>query len=179
MRTESYIPSTDPRLPVLGSKAIPVANENLGTSSIFGQVLAETQATPQASQDIQSEQEEPELPPLPELSEKARDRFEKLLADIAERPDWADQWMNMFIADSQGSPLFTLSCNPPRFVESGEIYTEEKQEYLFRIAAPYQEGRKKLYETELAKGTPMLEIVEKVFRYNCTLPEDFRKMTGW
>lgn len=94
-------------------------------------------------------------------------------------PEWAERWMKTSVTGSPCLPLISYACHPPRLVESGEIYTEEKAEYLFRIASLYEEGRKKLYETALAKGTPMLEIVEKVFRYNCTLPEDFRRMTGW
>lgn len=157
------------------ASSTPVTSEKPGASS----VVTETLITLKKDQGVLSHEDEQASPPLPEMSSQARNRFEQLLADMAERPDWAERWMHMCIKDSQGTPLFTLSCHPPRFVESGEIYTEEKQEYLFRIASLYEEGRKKLYEAELAKGTPLLEIVEKVFRYNCTMPEDFRRMTGW
>ncbi|OCR25079.1 hypothetical protein AFK24_10810 [Pseudomonas syringae] len=66
-----------------------------------------------------------------------------------------------------------------RIAATGEIFTPEKEAYFKQIADLYHEGRVKLYENEFAKGTPLSEILKKIFEYNDTLPDEFRKMSGW
>jgi len=66
-----------------------------------------------------------------------------------------------------------------RIAATGEILTPEKEAYFKKISNFYHEARVNLYETELAKGTSAIEILKKIFNYNDTLPEEYRKMKGW
>lgn len=42
-----------------------------------------------------------------------------------------------------------------------------------------QADRSALYGSEIAKGTPAVNILEKVFAYNDALPEEFRRIADW
>lgn len=113
-------------------------------------------------------------------SVKMSQLYESLATGYADDTEWADNTAYLYGCEISDSPLLYVGEWPTvRIAATGEIYTPEKQAYYKEISEFYREGRVKLYENELAQGTPPLEIINKIFDYNETLPEEFRKMSGW
>lgn len=113
-------------------------------------------------------------------STKTNELYDWLIEVGTAEPEWADRWAYLYGCEDRYSPLIYVGDWPIiRIAATGEILTQEKLDYFKKVADLYHDGRVNLYETELAKGTPPLEILKKIFEYNDTLPEEYRKMEGW
>jgi hypothetical protein len=62
---------------------------------------------------------------------------------------------------------------------SGEPVTEESKAYFNKEEARFRQERIKLYESELGKGTPPGQIVNKLYDLQAQQPERFRMMNMW
>lgn len=113
-------------------------------------------------------------------SAKASDIYDWIAKESIENPDWADRAAFLYGCEySETPPLYIGDWPIIRIAATGEIFTPEKQEFFKQISDLYHGGRVKIYKEELARGTPPLDIIKKIFDYNATMPEDFRKMSGW
>lgn len=113
-------------------------------------------------------------------SAKVAELYRGLANGSPDGEEWADNTAFLYGCETVDSPLLYVGEWPTiRIAATGEIYTPEKQAYFKEIAELYHGGRVELYKNELAKGTPPLEIIDKIFDYNETLPDEFRKMSGW
>ena len=78
------------------------------------------------------------------------------------------------------TPMLDVTDFPTiRVTATGEIYTPEMQRYCIKVWHAMQAGRSELYQSEVAKGTPDAKIVEKVYAYNDTYPEGYRRLLDW
>lgn len=66
-----------------------------------------------------------------------------------------------------------------RYSSTGEIVTDTTTSYFERTMLSMRKERIELYETEQAKGTPPVTILEKVLNFNDGLPQKFREMANW
>ncbi|WP_426112523.1 hypothetical protein [Pseudomonas sp. DSP3-2-2] len=122
--------------------------------------------------------EAPQTSPM--RNTKVTDLYEWLVEGGAQDPEWANESAFLYGCEYIDTPMLYVGDWPIiRIAATGEIFTPEKQAYFKQIADLYHEGRVKLYENEFAKGTPPSEILKKIFEYNNTLPDEFRKMSGW
>lgn len=117
--------------------------------------------------------------PLP-LSSKLTALYEKISTESDNDPEWAKKAAYHHGVENIDIPLLYIGDWPIIRIESTrEVFTPEMQDYFKKTADLYHEGRIKIYRDEIAKGSSPLDILKKIFDYNNTLPEDFRKMAGW
>lgn len=122
--------------------------------------------------------EVPNIPPT--RTAKLTELYEWLVEGCSDDPIWAEKAAFLYGCEYIESPLLNVSEWPTiRIAATGEIYTPEKAAYFKQITDLFHERRVELYKNELSKGTPPLEIIDKIFNYNETLPEDFQRMSGW
>lgn len=113
-------------------------------------------------------------------STKTNELYDWLIEVGTLEPEWAETWAYLYGCEYIDSPLIYIGDWPiERIAATGEIVTQEKLDYFKKVSDLYHGGRVNLYETELAKGTPPLDIIKKIFDYNDTLPAEYRKMNGW
>jgi hypothetical protein len=113
-------------------------------------------------------------------SAKATEVREWVLDTAAKDPEKAEMWAHLYAYNSLNGPLLDCSDLPiMRLAATGEIYNQEMQSYYGRVRLAMQRDRSALYESEIGKGTPHAKILEKVFAYNDTLPEEFRRIADW
>jgi hypothetical protein len=62
---------------------------------------------------------------------------------------------------------------------SGETVTPESRAYFKQQAASYQSQALKMYDSEMAKGTPPGELLNKLLDLQGQQPERFRSMVMW
>jgi len=116
----------------------------------------------------------------PMRNTKVTDLYEWLVEGGAQDPEWANESAFLYGCEYIDTPMLYVGDWPIiRIAATGEIFTPEKEAYFKKIADLYHGGRVKLYENEFAKGTPSSEILKKIFEYNDTLPDEFRRMSGW
>lgn len=113
-------------------------------------------------------------------SAKATEVRDWVLDTAAKDPEKAEMWAHLYAYNSLSGPLIDITDDPVvRLAATGEIYTSEMQSYYGKVRLAMQGDRSALYESELAKGTPPVKILEKIFAYNDTLPEEFRRIADW
>jgi len=66
-----------------------------------------------------------------------------------------------------------------RYSSTGEIVNDETTLYFAKNMFSMQKQRTHLYESEIAKGTPPVKILEKILDFNDGLPQKFREMANW
>lgn len=108
---------------------------------------------------------------------------EIVLNDVKEYPSWGEQFTRDFAYDKSfetGGPLVDISAYPTvRYTYTGELVTESNLAAFKSEAAAVRMGKSALYEAEKAKGTPDVEILEKLFRYTDTQPDSYLNIIGW
>ncbi|MDB6143034.1 MAG: hypothetical protein JWP80_2078 [Pseudomonas sp.] len=130
-------------------------------------------------------QQTPSTYPPPETgtytrSAKATEVREWVLDTAAKDPEKAQMWANLYAYNSFDGPLLDCSELPiMRLSATGEIYTPEMRSYYGRVSLAMQAGLSALYESEIAKGTPAVKILDKIFAYNDALPKEFRRISDW
>lgn len=113
-------------------------------------------------------------------SAKVTEVREWVLKTAAEDPEKAEMWAHLYAYNSLSGPLVDATDLPIlRLSATGEIYTKGMQSYYGQVWQAMQGDRSVLYESEIAKGTPAVKILEKVFAYNDALPEEFRRIAHW
>jgi hypothetical protein len=113
-------------------------------------------------------------------SAKVTEVREWVLKTAAEDPEKAEMWAHLYAYNSLSGPLLDTTDLPIlRLSATGEIYTKGMQSYYGQVWQAMQGDRSVLYESEIAKGTPAVTILEKVFAYNDALPEEFRRIADW
>ena len=117
-------------------------------------------------------------PPI--RSAKATERYEWLMQEAKADPDKASDLANLYAYDSLDGPLLDSTDMPIlRLSTTGEIYTPQMRLYYSQVRNAMQGERSALYESELAKGTPAIQILDKLLTYNDSLPAEFRRIADW
>lgn len=130
-------------------------------------------------------QQTPSTYPPPETgtytrSAKATEVREWVLDTAAKDPEKAEMWAHLYAYNSLEGPTLDSNYLPLLVMSAtGEIYTPEMQNYYGRVRMAMQGDRTALYESEIAKGTPHVQILKMVFAYNDALPEEFRRISDW
>ncbi|WP_229635656.1 hypothetical protein [Pseudomonas syringae] len=95
-------------------------------------------------------------------------------------PAEASQLACFYAYNSLGGELLDVSDRPNiRYSATGELVTSESSAYFARTNIAIQRARNELYQTEIEKGTPPTQILEKIFDFNDALPQRFLEMAGW
>lgn len=66
-----------------------------------------------------------------------------------------------------------------RYSGNGELITAESSAYYTNTMLAMQRERINLYRAEIEKGTPPVEVLEKILNFNDSLPARFLDMGGW
>lgn len=66
-----------------------------------------------------------------------------------------------------------------RYSGNGELITAESSAYYTKTMLAMQKERADLYRTEIGKGTPPVEVLEKILQFNDSLPSRFLDINGW
>jgi hypothetical protein len=66
-----------------------------------------------------------------------------------------------------------------RYSGNGELITEESSAYYTKTMLAMQKERADLYRSEIGKGTPPVDILEKILKFNDSLPPRFLDINGW
>ncbi|WP_346832654.1 hypothetical protein ABDX87_09625 [Pseudomonas abietaniphila] len=94
-------------------------------------------------------------------------------------PEAAKRLAHDYTYNSLGSPLLDLSDRPNiRYSLTGELVTAETAKYFQQISQAMQKQCETLYRQELSKGTPAVEILEKIFSVHDAMPTRFKEMLG-
>jgi hypothetical protein len=110
-------------------------------------------------------------------SAKATEVREWLLDSAAKDPEKAKMHAHGLAYESLEGPMLENTDSPiMRVSATGEIYTPGMQRYCAKVFNSMQAGRIALYESEVAKGTPHAQILEKVLAYNDTYPVGYRRL---
>jgi hypothetical protein len=118
------------------------------------------------------------VPPHRTLS--TREECSRLAREVLSKPELADTLVSDYAHESLGIVVFSVAEFPIlRLVATGEIYTPEMKAEYDSIWKEWQAGRVSLHKNELAKGTPAVQILEKLWQYNDTLPVEFLRRAGW
>jgi hypothetical protein len=113
-------------------------------------------------------------------SAKATEVREWMLDTAAKDPEKAKMWAHALAYDQIETPMLENTDSPiSRVSATGEIYTPGMQRYCIKVWNAMQAGRSALYESEVAKGTPDAQIMEKVFAYHDTYPVGYRRLLDW
>lgn len=122
--------------------------------------------TPQASQaDKQAD------------SVKAENMYVKM---ARQSPDKAEEVAYSLVNYTMKDPLVNISSWPViRYSVSGQLVSEESKAYFQELSTQSHKLRTDLYNSEKAKGTSALEIVEKLVALNNSLPKNFQDMANW
>jgi len=95
-------------------------------------------------------------------------------------PTEASQLACFYAYNSLGGELLDVSDRPNiRYSATGELVTSESSAYFAKTNIAIQRARTELYQTEIKKGTPPTQILEKIFDFNDALPQRFLEMAGW
>lgn len=76
-------------------------------------------------------------------------------------------------------PLVDITHDPIRYSATGEVVTEESLAAFKEEAAKVTAGRIALYQAEKAKGTPDVQILEKLFAYVDGQSDNYLGKLGW
>jgi hypothetical protein len=155
-----------------------------GSSPAIPSKISEPQVTSNVTQDsfatTLNKLTATEPAPPATRNTKTTELYDWLIEEGTLDPEWAETSAYLYGCEYIDSPLIYIGDWPIiRIAATGEILTPEKEAYFKKVSDLYHGGRVDLYESELAKGTPALEIIKKIFDYNDTLPEGYRKMRGW
>ncbi|MEA9978053.1 hypothetical protein QN378_13095 [Pseudomonas sp. 10S5] len=103
-----------------------------------------------------------------------------IMDDATNDPERAKVWAQLLAYTSLDQPLIS-SANEPfmRLSATGEVYTKKMQDYYNQIRQENQGGLSKLYESEIAKGAPAVDILKKIYAYNDALPDQFKRISDW
>ncbi|MGV8919814.1 MAG: hypothetical protein ACOH2R_18755 [Pseudomonas sp.] len=116
----------------------------------------------------------------PARSARTAERYEWLMQAANADPEKADMLAHLYAYNSLDGPLLDATDLPIlRLKATGEIYTSEMRHYYSQVRNAMQVDRSALYESEMAKGTPTVQILDKVLAYNDTLPAEFRRIAEW
>lgn len=66
-----------------------------------------------------------------------------------------------------------------RYSGNGELITAESSAYYTKTMLAMQRERAELYRTEIGKGTPPVDVLEKILKFNDSLPSRFLDMNSW
>jgi hypothetical protein len=113
-------------------------------------------------------------------SAKATEVREWMLDTAAKDPEKAKMWAHLVAYDPIEGPTLKNTDSPiSRVSATGEIYTPAMERYCIKVWNAMQAGRSALYQSEVAKGTPDAQILEKVFAYHDTYPVGYRRLLDW
>lgn len=65
------------------------------------------------------------------------------------------------------------------YTSNGQPVTDQTKAYFADMSAKVLAERTKIYNTEVAKGTPPADIFDKLAIYQSSLPTDYLQMMGW
>jgi hypothetical protein len=112
-------------------------------------------------------------------TERLKERREALRAATAD-PKVAAQLTHNYVHNALGYELLDLSDRPNiRYSATGELVTPITKAYFAKISQAMQLQSVHLYQTETSKGSPDIQILEKIFDLHDQLPEKFKDMLGW
>lgn len=113
----------------------------------------------------------------------ARSFREKMVAAAQEDPIYGEKITREYAYDTSYEtygPLIDISHPPEiRYSHTQEVVTEESLAAFKQEAAQVTAGRKALYESEKAKGTPDAEILQKLYDYTDKQSQNYLSKVGW
>ncbi|MEA9978054.1 hypothetical protein QN415_21980 [Pseudomonas sp. 5S4] len=110
-------------------------------------------------------------------SARATEVRDWIMSDANNDSERAGMWAQLYGCDSLDGPLIDVSDEPIiRLSATGEVYTKKMQTYYEQVRQNKQPGLAELYRSEIAKNTPAIEVLKKVFAYYDALPNEFKRM---
>lgn len=95
-------------------------------------------------------------------------------------PQEAARLAHSYAYTSLNGEMYDLTDDPIiRYTATGEIANDEAALFFAKNSLSMQKQRTHLYESEIAKGTPPVKILEKILDFNDGLPQKFREMANW
>lgn len=95
-------------------------------------------------------------------------------------PEDANRLAHSYAFNSLTMPLIDVTDRDNiRYSGNGELIKAESSAYYTNTMLAMQRERIKLYRAEIEKGTPPVEILEKVLKFNDSLPPRFLDMGSW
>jgi hypothetical protein len=161
----------------------PTASQSVSVPKTSSPVKFQDLNTPSFAQILKKQI--PSTYPPPETgtytrSAKATEAREWVLDTAAKDPEKAKMWTELYAYNSLNGPRIDATDQPIlRIAATGEVYTDRMRSYYGKVRQAMQAGRSELYESEIAKCTPHVEILHKIFAYNDALPEEFRRIADW
>jgi hypothetical protein len=105
---------------------------------------------------------------------------EKIMNDARSSPEAAYKLLNTYTFNSLTMPLYDDTDEDyRRYSGNGEMITAESEAYFGKIMQAAQRERNELYRFEMEKGTPPIDILEKILAFNDSLPPRFLDMCYW
>lgn len=103
-----------------------------------------------------------------------------IMRDARSSPEEAYKLAHTYAFNSLTMPLIDVTDRDDiRYSGNGELITEESSAYYLQTMLAMQKERGELYRTEMEKGTPPTEVLEKILKFNDSLPSRFLDMNGW
>jgi 7-cyano-7-deazaguanine synthase in queuosine biosynthesis len=139
-----------------------------GSTSSFGKVLEETMNCYR-----------PDRRPVGRILTNQQIR-EDIMMEARTSPEDANRLAHSYAFNSLTMPLIDVTDRDNiRYSGNGELITAESSAYYTNTMLAMQRERIKLYRAEIEKGTPPVEILEKVLKFNDSLPPRFLDMGSW
>ncbi|WP_243245593.1 hypothetical protein [Pseudomonas maioricensis] len=141
---------------------------NAGSTSSFGKVFEEKMNCYR-----------PDRQPVGRILSNEQIR-EDIMMEARTSPEDAYRLAHSYAFNSLTMPLIDVTDRDNiRYSGNGELITAESSAYYTNTMLTMQRERINLYRAEMKKGTPPIEILEKVLRFNDSLPPRFLDMSSW
>lgn len=75
--------------------------------------------------------------------------------------------------------MFNISQGDVRLASTGQLVEDGYVETFERLAAGIDRQQRELYETEKARGTPPLEIIERIIDFRNAQSSEYHRATAW
>lgn len=110
------------------------------------------------------------------VAERLQERDYMLKAAKSD-PEEAEKLAFGYAHNSLAHALLDVSDRPNiRYSATGELVTPKTEAYFAKISRAMQERCMHLYNSEKNKGTPPVEILEKIFEFHDSMPLAFKNM---
>lgn len=105
---------------------------------------------------------------------------EDIMMEARTSPKNAYTLSHSYAFNSLTMPLIDVTDRDKiRYSGNGELITAESSAYYTKTMLAMQKERIDLYRTEIEKGTPPVELLEKILKFNDALPSRFLDMNSW
>lgn len=92
-------------------------------------------------------------------------------------PEWAKRAAHSHAHSTPGGPPIGMADLPVmKLWATGELYTDKMRRYFEPLEENLQREMSALYTSEIAKGTPPLEILKQMLAQEDAMPDEFKRM---